>query len=83
MGGVRAVIAGDRSRAAELAFVYRGPSVSTAPLANGELRRQIGLKLRAQDTCNVVYVMWHVERSPGAFVSVRASCDRRSAICPR
>jgi hypothetical protein len=71
LGGVRAVIAGDRSRAAELAFVYRGPSVSTAPLANGELRRQIGLKLRAQDTCNVVYVMWHVEPSPGVFVSVK------------
>ena len=24
------------------------------PLASGEFRRQIGLKLRAQDTCNLV-----------------------------
>lgn len=71
MGGVRAVVASDRSHAAALAFVYRGPSVSTAPLASGELRRQIGLKLRAQDTCNVVYVMWHVEPSSGVFVSVK------------
>ena len=44
---------------------------TTAPLANGELRRQIGLKLRAMNTCNVVYVMWHVDPSPGVFVSVK------------
>ncbi len=75
---VRAVIAGDHSRRAELAFTYRGPSSSTAALANGEVRRQIGLKLRAQDTCNVIYVMWHVEPSPGVFVSVKRNAGSSS-----
>ena len=70
-GGLRAFIAGDHSAAAEIAFTYRGPSRVDAPLANGELRRQIGLKLRAQDTCNVVYVMWHVEPATGVAVSVK------------
>jgi hypothetical protein len=68
---MRAVMAGDTSSAAELSFTYRGPSAETAPLASGELRRQIGIKLRAQDTCNVVYVMWHVEPLPGIAVSVK------------
>ncbi len=59
--------------AAEIAFVYRGPSANDAPLASGELRRQIGLKLRAQDSCNVVYVMWHIEPSRGIEVSVKSN----------
>lgn len=67
----RAVIAGDRSHSAELVFRYEGPSVFATPLASGELRRQIGLKLRAQDTCNVVYVMWHLEPTPKIAVSVK------------
>jgi len=70
-GALRAFIADDHSAIAEIAFTYRGPSKVEAPLANGELRRQIGLKLRARDTCNVVYVMWHVEPSPGVSVSVK------------
>lgn len=70
-GAVRAVIAGDRSHAAELVFRYQGPSAFAAPLASGELRRQIGLKLHAQDTCNVVYVMWHLEPVPKIAVSVK------------
>jgi hypothetical protein len=59
--------------AAELAFVYQGPTHDDRPLASGELRRQIGLKLRAQDGCNVVYVMWHIEPSPGIVVSVKSN----------
>jgi len=64
--------------AAELAFVYRGPTKTAAPLASGEMRRQIGLKLRARDTCNVVYVMWHIEPSPGIVVSVKSNPGQRT-----
>lgn len=71
-GSVRAELAG-KADSAELRFVYRGPSVSAQPLASGELRRQIGLKLRAQDTCNLVYVMWHIEPKPGIEVSVKTN----------
>ena len=70
-GGVRAVVAGDRSRSLELGFTYQGPSAFAAPLANGEMRRQIGIKLRAHDTCNVVYVMWHIEPTQSVAVSVK------------
>jgi hypothetical protein len=68
----RAVLGGavDKAadQAAEIRFRYIGPSQATKPLASGELRRQIGLKLRAQDTCNLIYAMWHIE--PDAVVAV-------------
>ena len=68
--------------AAELSFVYRGPTEADAPLASGELRRQIGLKLRSQDTCNVVYVMWHIEPAPAVVVSVKSNPGQsRHAEC--
>jgi len=71
--GTRAVI-GDQPRAEiELTFTYRGPTRDVAPLASGELRRQIGLKLRARDTCNVVYVMWHIAPTSGIHVSVKSN----------
>jgi hypothetical protein len=57
----RALVPGSSGAAARLRFTYRGPSQETAPLASGELRRQIGLKLLAHDTCNLLYVMWHLE----------------------
>lgn len=60
-----------------IAFRYLGPSPDTAPLASGELRRQIGLKLRAKDTCNVVYVMWHLSGPSSLHVSVKSNPGRR------
>jgi hypothetical protein len=68
--------------AAEMEFVYLGPTAADAPLASGELRRQIGLKLRARDTCNVVYVMWHIEPTPRIVVSVKSNPGQsRHAEC--
>lgn len=67
---VRAELA-HAANAVTLEFEYSGPTARAEPLASGELRRQIGLKLRAQDTCNVVYVMWHVEPRPGIEVAVK------------
>ncbi|HTU62127.1 MAG TPA: hypothetical protein VMF89_26900 [Polyangiales bacterium] len=54
-----------------LDFTYLGASAQAVPLASGELRQQVGLKLRAQDTCNVVYVMWHIAPAPRIEVSVK------------
>lgn len=58
---------GGGRRRAELAFVLRGEAPTPAPLASGELRRQLGLKLRADDGCNLVTVMWRTAQ-PGALV---------------
>jgi hypothetical protein len=79
---LRAELGRSPRAAVQVAFVYRGPTQHDAPLASGELRRQIGLKLRARDTCNVVYVMWHIEPSPGIRVSVKSNPGQsRHAEC--
>ena len=71
-GSVRAELS-RRADTATLEFIYRGPVAHPEPLASGELRRQIGMKLRAHDTCNVVYVMWHLEPRPGIEVAVKSN----------
>jgi len=63
---------------ARIVFTYRGPSQGVAPLASGELRRQIGLKLKARNTCNVVYVMWRIAPSAGIHVQVKSNPGRRT-----
>src|SRR5262249_42847765 len=55
---MRAVAPDSDGNAAELRFVYQGPTSETTALASGEVRRQLGLKLRAQNGCNLLYVMW-------------------------
>ncbi len=60
---VRAIARGAGGDLAELAFRFRGVTQRLAPLASGEVRHQLGLKLRAQDSCNVIYVMWCLEPS--------------------
>jgi hypothetical protein len=75
---VRAVVPGAQDDRAELRFVYRGPTVASAPLGSGELRRQIGLKLRAQDSCNLLYVMWRIEPAAGIVVSLKRNPGQRS-----
>ncbi len=44
---VRAVSRVPTPQAAEIRFTYRGPSRGTKPLGSGEIRRQLGIKLRA------------------------------------
>lgn len=44
-----------------IVFEYLGPSKAESALASGDVRRQLGLKLQAQDSCNVIYVMWPVD----------------------
>ena len=74
----RAVVRGAAGDIAEIRFRYLGPSADSKPLASGELRRQIGLKLRAQDTCNLLYVMWHIEPDTKIAVSVKRNPAQHS-----
>jgi hypothetical protein len=68
---VRATAENSADQVAEIRFRYLGQSQTSKPLASGELRRQIGLKLRAQDTCNLIYAMWHIEPAAGIVVSIK------------
>ncbi len=56
---------------AKIRFQYLGPSQVSKPLASGELWRQIGLKRQATDSCNLIYVMWHIEPDTRVAVLMR------------
>jgi hypothetical protein len=81
--GMRAVVASGAARTVEARLRYLGPTKESKRLASGELRRQFGFKLRAANTCNVVYVMWHIEPDTRVAASVKnnpgmtthAQCD--------
>jgi hypothetical protein len=68
---VRAAAENTADQVAEIRFRYMGPTQISKPLASGELRRQIGLKLRAEDTCNLIYAMWHIEPDATVAVSIK------------
>ncbi len=76
---------GRHATRALLIFRGHGDSTTVEPLGSGAIRRQIGLKLRATDPCNLLYVMWRsvpehavvvsVKRNPGQTTS--AQCGNR------
>src|SRR5579862_4837580 len=63
----------------EARFQYLGPTGGEARLGSGELRRQFGLKLRAQDACNLVYAMWRIEPESKLVVSVKLNPGQHSS----
>jgi hypothetical protein len=63
-------------------ITYLGPTAEESRLASGASRRQFGLKLKAQDACNVVYVMWRIEPESRIVVSVKSNPGKHtSAQC--
>jgi len=76
---VRAFARATGGDAAALAFKYLGPSDTTSTLASGDVRAQLGLKLRAADGCNLVYVMWRFEPKPAVVVQVKHNPGQHTA----
>ncbi len=70
-GKMRAVSKTAGDRGVELRFSYLGDSREQTALASGAVRKQLGVKLRAADSCNVVYVMWRIEPESQVVVSVK------------
>lgn len=67
---------------AEIRFHYAGPTQKQSALGSGQIRSQFGLKLRAQDPCNLVYVIWRVEPESKLVVSVKGNPSQHtSAEC--
>lgn len=85
--GMRATVrdGGRHATWGRLWFRYLGESTTTVPLGSGLIRRQVGLKLRSADPCNLLYVMWHqfpeeaievqIKRNPGQTTS--SQCGNR------
>src|SRR5205807_9405321 len=79
---MRAYVNRRTSQAVKAHFTYLGGTDNEAKLGSGELRRQFGFKLRAQDPCNLVYAMWRIEPESQLVVSVKTNPGRHtSAEC--
>jgi hypothetical protein len=76
---MRAVLKGATPSSAELRFTVLGPTVRQVALASGEQRQQVGLKLRALDGCNLVYVMWRITPKPGVVVNYKRNPGQHSS----
>lgn len=76
----RSVALDTNGDAAAMTFTYRGPTKKTRELASGQIRKQLGLKLRAANGCNLVYVMWRTDegKAPMIDVSVKSNPGART-----
>jgi hypothetical protein len=79
---MRAFVTIPATQEVEADFTYLGKTQGEKPLGSGEMRRQFGLKLRAQDPCNLVYAMWRIEPESKLVVSVKSNPGQHtSAEC--
>jgi hypothetical protein len=67
------------SEAIEAHFTYLGGTAQESALGSGTIRRQFGLKLRAQNACNLVYAMWRIEPEPKVIVSVKRNPEQSTS----
>ena len=70
---MRAYVNRGAAEAAQLSFTYLGPTHTQSALGSGATRVQFGLKLRAADPCNLVYLMWRVEPESKLVVSIKSN----------
>jgi hypothetical protein len=70
---MRAVAVEPTEQRVEARFTYLGRSQGEKRLGSGELRRQFGLKLRAANSCNLVYAMWRIKPKAGLVISVKSN----------
>ena len=70
---MRAFVTEETAQSVEARFTYLGEAAETAALGSGAIRQQFGLKLRAQDACNLVYVMWRFSPKNEVVVSVKSN----------
>lgn len=68
---VRAVIPGSSGLTIATEGIYHGPSSTLAPLSSGEVRQQVGVKLLAQNGCNVLYAMMRLTGTLGLEISLK------------
>ncbi len=79
---MRAYVNAWTSQSMQVRFTYLGPTKTESALGAGQMRRQFGLKLHAQDPCNLVYAMWRIDPESKLVVSVKRNPSQHtSAEC--
>ena len=70
---VRAVLHHQTTQSVEAKFKYLGPTQKIKQLGSGQKRLQFGLKLKAANSCNLVYAMWRIKPKAELVVSVKSN----------
>jgi hypothetical protein len=79
---MRAYVNAQPLQTIEARFTYLGATPHEVALGSGAPRRQFGLKLRAEDPCNLVYAMWRIEPESKLVVSIKENPGQHlSAEC--
>jgi hypothetical protein len=76
---MRAIVNAKPVQSIEARFTYLGASTHDVPLGSGTMRRQFGLKLRAQDACNLIYAMWRIEPESKLVISIKENPGQHSS----
>src|SRR5271163_3691741 len=76
---MRAFVTTATTQEVEARFTYLGQTAEASKLGSGEMRIQFGLKLHAQDACNLVYAMWRIEPESKLVVSVKSNPGQHSS----
>lgn len=69
----RASYSSEVRSSAELWFTHLGDSNTIVPLADGTIRKQIGMMARVPNPCNVLYIMWHLAPDNVVEVSFKSN----------
>lgn len=75
---MRATLKFTTEQSATVKFTYLGRTKEVAYLGRGEVRSEFGIKLRAHDDCNVVYVVWHFAPDQRIAVSIKRNPGKRT-----
>ena len=78
---LRGTFPGSCGDSAALGFRYLGAAPERVPFGSGKMHRQLGLKLRARDSCNVLYVMWRFDARPGIVVLAKSNTGTHHEEC--
>lgn len=63
---------------ATVKFTYLGPTKEVSGPGSGKVLSQFGIKLRAQNDCNLIYVIWHFAPDQKIAVSIKHNPGKRT-----
>src|SRR5215469_15274706 len=75
---MRATLKFTTEQTATVKFTYLGPTKEVAHSGSRDVPSQFGIRLRAHDDCNAVYVMWHFAPDQKIAVSVKRNPGKRT-----
>lgn len=75
---MRATLKFTTEQTATVKFTYLGPTKEVSRPSSAKVLSQFGIKLRAQNGCNAVYVMWRFSPDPKIAVSIQRNPGKRA-----